>query len=123
MTRRRGQTTGRINERDYPHIVELPVPQGVFRDTSLAIEGFHNEHGFQSKLGRGSYDEGQTILLRRSRSGGRIPSPVRRRAPSSSAPASAVTVKWERWAMEEVNIAGLLAVLASSRSVAISGAS
>jgi hypothetical protein len=59
MTRRRGQTTGRINERDYPHIVELPVPQGGFRDTSLAIEGFHNEHGIQSKLGRGSYDEGQ----------------------------------------------------------------
>jgi hypothetical protein len=55
----RGQTTGRTNERDYPHIVEVPVPNGGFGDTSWAIEGFHKEHGIESKRGRGSYDEGQ----------------------------------------------------------------
>jgi hypothetical protein len=59
MTPRRGQSTGRINERDYPHIVESPVPQGGFGDTSLAIENFHRDLGIEIKLGRGSYDEGQ----------------------------------------------------------------
>ena len=59
MARRRGERTGRINERDYPHIVELPVPSGGFRDTSFAILAFHREHGIESKHGQGSYDEGQ----------------------------------------------------------------
>ncbi len=26
MTRRKGEITGRMNERDYPHLVELPLP-------------------------------------------------------------------------------------------------
>jgi hypothetical protein len=59
MARRRGETTGRINERDYPRIVELPVPRGGFRDTSFAIATFHREHRIESKHGQGSYDEGQ----------------------------------------------------------------
>ena len=37
MTRRKGETTGRINERDYPNIVELPVPSDGFRDQSVAM--------------------------------------------------------------------------------------
>jgi hypothetical protein len=62
MIRRRNQTTGRINERDYPHMVELPVPHGGFGDTSWTIEGFHKEHGIESKRGRRSYDEGQSYV-------------------------------------------------------------
>jgi hypothetical protein len=30
MTRRKSEITARMNERDYPHIVELPVPPGAF---------------------------------------------------------------------------------------------
>jgi hypothetical protein len=30
MTRRKGETTGRINEREYPYLVELALPSGVF---------------------------------------------------------------------------------------------
>ncbi len=59
MTRRKGETTGRMNERNYPNMVELPVPFGGFRDTSFAIDAFHRERGLESKYGRGRNDEGQ----------------------------------------------------------------
>jgi hypothetical protein len=59
MTRRRGESTGRINERDYPHMVELPVPRDGFRDTSAAIVAFHGDRGIEIKHGQGSYDEGR----------------------------------------------------------------
>ena len=51
MIPRKGQTTGRMNERYYPNIVELPVPFGGFRDTSIAIDAFHRERGIESKYG------------------------------------------------------------------------
>jgi hypothetical protein len=57
MARRRGETTGRTNERDFPHIVELPVPRGGF--TSFPIDAFHQDRGIEIKQGQGSYEEGQ----------------------------------------------------------------
>jgi hypothetical protein len=59
MTRRRGEITGRMNERDFPHIVELPVPRGGFRDISFSIDAFHQERGVEIKRGQGSYEGGQ----------------------------------------------------------------
>ena len=43
MTRRKGETTGRMNERNYPNIVELPLPFGGLRETSFAIDAFHRD--------------------------------------------------------------------------------
>jgi hypothetical protein len=37
MSRRKGEITARMNERDYPHIVELPLPLGGFRSQSDAM--------------------------------------------------------------------------------------
>jgi hypothetical protein len=54
MTRRRGETTSRMNERDFPQIVELPVLPGGFRDTSFAIDAFHQEREIEIKRGQGS---------------------------------------------------------------------
>jgi hypothetical protein len=48
-----------MNERDYPHMVELPVPPDGFRDTSAAIIAFHRDRGIEIKHGQGSYDEGR----------------------------------------------------------------
>jgi hypothetical protein len=48
-----------MNERDFPRIVELPVPRGGFRDTSFAIDAFHQEREVEIKRGQGSYEEGQ----------------------------------------------------------------
>jgi hypothetical protein len=59
MTRRRGETTFDSNERDYPHLVELPMPRGGFRGTSADIETFHREHGIEQRLGRARVRQGQ----------------------------------------------------------------
>ena len=56
--RRKGETTGRMNERNYPHIVELPVPFGGFRETGFAIVAFHRSAELQRVWSR-PQDEGQ----------------------------------------------------------------
>jgi hypothetical protein len=33
-------TTGRMNERDHPNIVEVPVPSSGFRETSFQFDAF-----------------------------------------------------------------------------------
>jgi hypothetical protein len=38
MSRRKGEATSKMNERDFPHIVELPVPRGGFREKSFELE-------------------------------------------------------------------------------------
>jgi hypothetical protein len=45
MTRRKYEITARMNERDCPHIVELPLPPGGFRARSDAMLAFHRERG------------------------------------------------------------------------------
>ena len=59
-----------MNERHYPHIVELPVPFGGFRDTSFEIEEFHRDRKLESKYGRdGTCDIASTIRLLPTHSG------------------------------------------------------
>ena len=53
MMRRKGETTARQNERDFPHLVELPLPPGGFRSTSEDMVAFHRERGIQTRRGRG----------------------------------------------------------------------
>jgi hypothetical protein len=43
MSSRKGEITARVIERDYPHIVELPLPSGGFRAKSEDILTFHRE--------------------------------------------------------------------------------
>jgi hypothetical protein len=62
MTRRKGETTARMNERDYPHLVELPLPPGGFGSTSEDMLDFHRERGIQMWRGRGRNDEGQFFV-------------------------------------------------------------
>ena len=47
MGRRKGENTARMNERDYPHIVELPLPSGGFRARSDNVLAFHRERGIE----------------------------------------------------------------------------
>jgi hypothetical protein len=39
MSRRKSEITGHMNERDFPHLVELELPSGGFRNKSL--DGLH----------------------------------------------------------------------------------
>lgn len=51
-TYRKGEKTSRMNERDYPHIVQLAVPPkgfGLIHDTMMA---FHCELGIENRRGR-----------------------------------------------------------------------
>jgi hypothetical protein len=52
MTRRKGERTARFNERDFPHIVEVALPDGGFGNTLHDIEAFHSERGIESRRGR-----------------------------------------------------------------------
>jgi hypothetical protein len=62
MTRRKGEATGKVNERDYPNMVELPVPSGGFRETSVGIVAFHRERRIEIRHGRGRQDEGRFFV-------------------------------------------------------------
>ena len=57
MSRRKGETTARMNERDYPHLVELPLPSGGFGPASDAMLAFHREHGIEPRRGRGRNED------------------------------------------------------------------
>jgi hypothetical protein len=52
MPRRKGERTARMNERDFPHIVELAVPERGFGTTLHAIHDFHRDRGLESRRGR-----------------------------------------------------------------------
>jgi len=54
-----GEITARMNERDYPHIVELPPPPGGFRARSDDMLAFHRERDIQIRRGQGRNDDGQ----------------------------------------------------------------
>lgn len=51
MTRRKGEITARMNERDFPHVAELALPSGGF-GRARAIHDFHRLCGIQSRDGR-----------------------------------------------------------------------
>jgi hypothetical protein len=48
MSWRKGEITARMNERDYPHIVELPLPFSGFRSQSDELLAFHRERGIRA---------------------------------------------------------------------------
>ena len=59
MSPRKYVITARMNERDYPHIVELARPPGGFRARSDAMLAFHRERHIQIRRGLGRNDDGQ----------------------------------------------------------------
>ena len=62
MIRRKGESAGRMNERDYPHLVELPLPPAGFGSTSEDMVAFHRERGIQIWHGRGRSDQGRFFV-------------------------------------------------------------
>jgi hypothetical protein len=59
MTRRKGEITARMNERDYPHIVELVVPPNGFGLRLDAMMAFHRVRRIEDKRGRSSVRDGK----------------------------------------------------------------
>src|SRR5258708_15697001 len=52
----KGEITSHMNERDFPHLVELELPPGGFRSQSLEFEAFHRERGIPIRRGRGRHE-------------------------------------------------------------------
>jgi hypothetical protein len=62
MSRRKSEVSSRQNERDFPHLVELPVPLGGFGQRLWQFDAFHRERGIPVRNGRGRQDEGQFFI-------------------------------------------------------------
>jgi hypothetical protein len=52
MTRRKGEITARVNERDFPQIVKLLLPDGGFGRRLDDMEAFHRVREIASRRGR-----------------------------------------------------------------------
>lgn len=62
MSNRKAEATSLINERDYPYIVELPVPENGFGDQLDVMHLFHVNVGIEARQERGRYDEGRHYI-------------------------------------------------------------
>jgi hypothetical protein len=62
MSRRKGEITGHINERDFPHLVELELPPGGFRSQSFEFDAFHRERSIPIRRGRGRHEVEQFLV-------------------------------------------------------------
>lgn len=51
MTRRKGERTVRANEREFPHIVEMSLPEGGLGRTLDLIYDFHQERRIEVRRG------------------------------------------------------------------------
>ena len=52
-----------MNERDFPHLVELELPPGGFRHQSVEFGAFHHDRGIPIRRGRGRH-EGEQFHVR-----------------------------------------------------------
>ena len=57
MTRYKGRTKNSLNERNYPHHVELRVPDGGFGRRLDDMHNWHLARSIRAKLGRGRRDK------------------------------------------------------------------
>jgi hypothetical protein len=62
MSRRKSEITGHMNERDFPHLVELELPAGGFRDKSQELESFHRERRIPVRRGRSRHEAEQFYI-------------------------------------------------------------
>ncbi len=56
---RKGEQTAKKNERDFPHIVEMPLPEEGFGRKLDDMEAVHRQWGIRSRRGEGRHDENQ----------------------------------------------------------------
>jgi hypothetical protein len=56
MIRRKSETVRLTNERDFPHLVELPLPPEGFRSIFLEIDSFHRERRIPVRRGRSRHE-------------------------------------------------------------------
>lgn len=53
MSYRKGEHTFRMNERDFPHLVDIDIPDGGLRDRLRKMHDWHRERGLRDYRGGG----------------------------------------------------------------------
>jgi hypothetical protein len=64
MSRYKGRQNANAVERDFPHIVEMAIPDGGFGDRLDAMHDWHLARGIQAKHGQGRRDERGQYFIR-----------------------------------------------------------
>ena len=62
MTRRKREITGLMNERDFPHLVELALPPRGFRSVFLEFDAFHRQRRIPVRRGRSRHEAEQSYI-------------------------------------------------------------
>jgi len=62
MSRRKREITGLMNERDFPHLVELALSPGGFRSVFLEFDAFHRERRIPVRRGRSRHEAEQSHI-------------------------------------------------------------
>jgi hypothetical protein len=62
MSRRKRGMTGLMNERDFPHLVELALPPGGFRSVFLEFDAFQRQRRIPVRRGRSRHEAEQSYI-------------------------------------------------------------
>ena len=62
MSRRKREITGLMNERDFPHLVELALSPGGFRSVFLEFDAFHRQRRIPVRRGRSRHEAEQSYI-------------------------------------------------------------
>ena len=62
MTRRKREITCLMNERDFPHLVELALPPEGFRSVFLEFDAFHRQRRIPVRRGRSRHEAEQSYI-------------------------------------------------------------
>jgi hypothetical protein len=64
MTRYKGRASAKAVERDFPHFVEFPIPEGGLGDRLNAMHDWHLARGIQARHGQSRRDENGQYFIR-----------------------------------------------------------
>ena len=61
MTRYKGRSNAKAIERDFPHIVEMAVPEGGFGKPLDTMHEWHRSRGVHPHAGRGRHEDNRGL--------------------------------------------------------------
>ena len=62
MSRYKGRHSAKAVEQDFPHYVDVVVPEGGLGMTLNAMYDFHARHGIQARRGHGRHGDGGSVI-------------------------------------------------------------
>jgi hypothetical protein len=62
MSRYKGRQSAKAVQQDFPHFVDVVVPEGGLGNKLNAMYDFHARHGIQPKRGHGRHDANGSVI-------------------------------------------------------------